>query len=246
MRSPTLWPFVVALAGLPIGAGTGLAGIRIADAIARHPREDRHVTVKGLSEREVPADRAAFALTSTITANELESLQRDIDRNIEAMRRFVRDHEIDDADVEVAQTIVTDNYANPYAMQHGAPRYHARAGIRIRSDEVDKVAAAARDLDQLLRQGLLLDSTRPTYAFTGLNDIKPDMLADATRNARLAAQEFARASLAAVGQIRHAQQGVFSIQGASGEIDPETGSSDGMYSIAKRVRVVTTVEFALE
>lgn len=238
--------FAIALSGAFVGGGLAVAGQRIADAVKEHPKTERHVAVKGLSERQVRADRATFVLTATTSSESLENLQSEIDRSLVVMRNFVLHHGLVEEEIELQQTIVTDNRSNPYATQHGAPRYQSRCGIVVRSTKVEEVSGAARDLNHILRQGLILEATRPSYVFSGLNSIKPEMLAEATQNARLAAEEFARASEAQVGSIRHARQGVFSIRGR-GEVDPQSGIMDnGSHSIEKKVRVVSTIDFSLE
>jgi uncharacterized protein len=104
---------------------------------------------------------------------------------------------------------------------------------------------------QLLQKGILLTSNPGqglTYKFTGLNSIKPDMITEATRNARAAANRFASDSGSKVGSIRQANQGVFSILPAdqASESGEGGGNFAGDSSLMKTVRVVTSVQYYLD
>jgi hypothetical protein len=106
---------------------------------------------------------------------------------------------------------------------------------------------------QLLQKGIVLNSNPgqgPTYKFTGLNSIKPDMITEATRNARAAADRFAQDSGSKVGSIRQANQGVFSILPADQGSDTGEVGGGGDFaadsSLMKSVRVVTTVQYYLD
>jgi uncharacterized protein len=123
--------------------------------------------------------------------------------------------------------------------------------ITVRTSRVDQVAAAAQNTMQLLQKGVVLTSNPGqglTYKFTGLNSIKPDMITEATRNARAAANRFAQDSGAKVGSIRQANQGIFSILPADQSGEDRESASAGFgsdSSVMKTVRVVTSVRYYL-
>jgi hypothetical protein len=151
---------------------------------------------------------------------------------------------------------VTDTQANEYGGGTRAPRrYIVEQPITVRTARVDQVAAAAQKTIQLLQKGIVLNSNPGqglTYKFTALNSIKPDMITEATRNARASADRFAADSGSKVGSIRQANQGVFSILPADQAGDAGEGGEGGYAqyggdtSIMKTVRVVTTVQYYLE
>src|SRR5205085_9143501 len=138
--------------------------------------------------------------------------------------------------------------ANEFGGGNRAPhRYIVEQSITVRTSRVDQVAAAAQNTMQLLQKGIVLTSNPGqglTYKFTGLNSIKPDMITEATRNARAAANRFASDSGSKVGSIRQANQGVFSIlpEDQGGDAG-EPGYASGDSSIMKTVRVVTSVDY---
>lgn len=231
------------LCGLAVGLGLSLCGYFVGDAVRDFKAMDRHVEVKGLAERDVAADQASWVLTYSVSGEDFDAVHAQVDAQGARIRRFLSAHEIPPDDVELGQTVVTDQYANPYRPPNPGPRYHVNASVVVESAAVEHVDAAAGSVNELVRAGILLDPTHPTYRFTRLNEIKPEMLAEATRNAREAAERFAESAEQSVGPIRSARQGVFSIQAAISSPDAYSSASQ---SLDKRVRVVTTLDFQLD
>ena len=128
-------------------------------------------------------------------------------------------------------------------MRDGIAQYTVRQRIALRSKDIERAQrAVARQFDLVTRGVFLEDGSSMSYNFTKLNDIKPEMVAEATRDARASAEQFANDSGAGVGEIKSATQGYFSIEARDGD-SGGWGVSDTPY---KKVRVVTTVNFALE
>jgi uncharacterized protein len=217
---------------------------------------DRYVTVKGLVERKVKSDLAIWPLSYKEAGNELAPLYAKTEGDKKAIMDFLDQQGMQSSEIELGVVRVVDTQANEYGNGNRAPyRYIVEQQITVRTARVDQVAAAAQKTMLLVQKGIVLD-TEPgqglTYRFTGLNSIKPDMITEATRNARAAADRFASDSGSRVGSIRQANQGVFSILPAdrasgTGETN-ETyeGSSGADSSLMKTVRVVTTVEYYLD
>jgi hypothetical protein len=170
-----------------------------------------------------------------------------------AILQFLDEQGIKSSEIELDVVRVIDTQANEYGGGNRAPqRYIVEQQITVRTPRVDQVAAAAQKTMQLLQKGIVLNSNPGqglAYKFSGLNSIKPDMITEATRNARAAAERFASDSGSKVGSIRQANQGVFSIlpadQGSTtGEEGDNNATADN--SLMKTVRVVTSVQYYLE
>ena len=167
------------------------------------------------------------------------------------MLQFLADQGIGTSEIDLGVIRVVDTQAQEYGGGNRAPnRYIVEQQITVRTSRVDQVAAAAQKTIELLQKGVVLGNNPGeglTYKFTGLNSIKPDMITEATRNARAAADRFAADSGSKVGAIRQANQGVFSIlpadQAGGGNDQPGFGPDN---SIMKTVRVVTSVDYYLE
>ncbi len=123
--------------------------------------------------------------------------------------------------------------------------YNISSGVTVRSDKVDKVAELNQSVSTLVGQGVMLENSSPSYIFTKLNEIKPEMVGEATRNARISAEQFAKDANAKVGRINNAMQGPFSFAGKDSTSSDDSYGADES-SIYKIVRVVTTITFYLE
>jgi len=242
----TLSSFVIAL-GLIIG------GWALGAQIKATRLSDRYVTVKGLVERKVKSDLAIWPLSYKEAGDDLTSLHAKTESNKNSILQCLSAQGMQDSEIELGVVRVVDTQANEYGGVNRAPRrYIVEQQITVRTARVDQVAAAAQKSMQLLQKGIVLNSNPGqglTYKFTGLNSIKPDMITEATRNARSAADRFAADSGSKVGSIRQANQGVFTIlpadhggDGGEGGENPYAADS----SLTKTVRVVTSVQYYLE
>jgi hypothetical protein len=226
------------VAGLLIAAGLALAGFFIGNGLLKARSADRYVTVKGLSQREVPANLVLWPVVYTVTADDLETLQRRVDEGAAKIRAFLGDAFTAD-EVSSSAPRVTDRQAQGMTAQQGRlERYMAEATVTVRTGRISDAQAAMERSGALVKQGVALSRSyeyQTQYLFMGLDAIKPEMIAEATRDARRAAEQFADDSGSRVGSIRNAQQGFFSIQDRD-KFSPEI----------KTVRVVTTIQFFLE
>lgn len=206
--------------------------------------KNRAVVVRGLSEREVKADMAIWPFMLTATDNDLATAQNILEVQEAAVRNFLKDNGLDvTKDLSVmrfgAQDLLAQQY-RPEGIERG--RYVLSKTLLLRTAEVDKVMTASQAMDTLVKQNVALgDGSAPSYVFTRLNDVKPEMIKEATANAYHAANQFATDSGAHVGNIITASQGVFSIDGRD-EI-PMLGAEG---QLNKKVRVVTSVTYKLD
>jgi hypothetical protein len=233
------------LGAVAIAVGLAVAGWLVGAGFVESRLGVRSVTVKGLAERDVRADLAIWPLRFVATGNELAAVRDKIAADEAAVRKFVADAGLREATVEVAGFEVTDALAQIYRSGPVESRFVMAETLVVRSADVDAVATLAQRVGELVSVGVVLSSdggsaAGPVYLFTGLNAAKPEMVAVATHKARASAEQFANDSGSSLGGIRSASQGVFQILArdeAPGLMEP--------YQIAKRLRVVSTVEYFL-
>ncbi|MBR9754392.1 SIMPL domain-containing protein [Cobetia sp. 4B] len=224
------------LGGL-LAVGMVWSGSYLKQAAQVWESSSRVVTVKGLAEREVKADLALWPLHFSVNANQLTGLHEALANDERKIRAFLTARGFPADQVTVTSPQVTDLYTNSYNAQRPDERYRAEATVLVRSPKVDLVKQSASLTGELVREGILLSADyayRTEFLFTGLEAIKPDMIAAATADARRAAQQFAEDSGSTVGHIKHASQGYFSIS----DLDSYTPD-------IKKVRVVTTIDYTL-
>ena len=224
-----------------ISASIVIAGFFIGNMHKTGKKYDRYVQVKGLSEREVNADLAVWPINITLTANDLAALKKNIEIQNEEVYNFFIDQGFEKSELTKGSTNISDARANIYNTnaQNSQFRYVAISEFTVRTNDINKLQEALSASLELMSKGILLGSKntwRPIeYVFTGLNELKPSMIEEATKNAREVAEKFARDSDAQVGEIRIARQGLFTINDRD-ENTPQI----------KVVRVVSTIDFQLE
>lgn len=221
-----------------LAAAAVVASTQIADGLRQFRSSDRNVTVKGLAEREVAANLVIWPVNFVEADNSLEQLYNRLESHSEAVRQYLKRLNVSDAEVSVGLPRVQDMQADAYGSNMERPfRYRGELTLTVRSAEVEAMKGAIQNAGQLVRSGVVFGAYTepPQFIFTELNDLKPELLADATANARLAAEQFAADSGSEVGVIRDANQGVISIN------DRDAATPD-----IKVVRVVSTIQYQLE
>lgn len=215
---------------------------------------DRYVTVKGLVERTVKSDSAVWSVSFKEAGNDLPAVfsKSEIDKN--RILAFFTEQGFAKGDLAVGQIGVTDTQLNETEGNKRPYRYIVQQTVTVHTNDVDRLARAGEKTATLVQAGIALQGSGGiVYQFNGLNALKPDMITEATRNARSSADRFAADSGSQVGSIRSASQGVFSISAAdpgSGSGDPDVSEgyrqeASADTSIMKKVRVVSTIDYYL-
>lgn len=221
--------------------GFVMTGQLIKDGLIQIRSADRYVTVKGLAERDVKANLAVWPIQFKVADNDLKIAEAELNRQSAIIQNFLIENGVTADEISVQSLIVNDAYAQQYQRNQVAARYAIDKTILVRTENVDNVVKAAEKIGDLVREGVLIGyGAIPQYSFTELNAIKPEMIAQATTNAREAAEQFANDSGAKVGDIRSASQGYFSILARD-----DVGGQSSDNALYKKVRVVSTVEYYL-
>ncbi len=226
-----------------VGLGLLGGGWLIGHGFQEGRRAEHYVTAKGLAETFVQADLAIWPLRYTATGNDLNQVQARIDGDGAEITAFLIRQGLAEDAIQPQRVEVTDLLAQAYRPEGAADnRFIVAQTILVRTEQVDLVAALNRSTGELVSRGVVLvDTGGPTYVFTGLNAIKPQMLAEASQNAREAARQFAADVDSTIAGIRRASQGIFEILPR----DAAPGISESG-QIDKQVRVVSTIEYLLE
>ncbi|MEX0758419.1 MAG: SIMPL domain-containing protein [Tistlia sp.] len=232
-------------AGLFVALGLAAFGWLVAQGLQDFRSGERSVSVKGLAEREVEADLALWSLRFVATDDDLNAAQARLQADAGQVRAFLAEAGFAEQEVVVEDYQVTDLLAQQYRSGPVESRYILAQSLLVRSGDIAKVAAAAQNVGRLVDAGVVLSSENqpisgPVYLFTRLNDVKPEMIAEATASAREAAEQFARDAGSEVGPIRRANQGLFQILPR----DDYPGAYEPKQPV-KKLRVVTSMEYLL-
>lgn len=226
-------------AALILAAGLLALGLCLRSGLKSFTDSQRVVTVRGLAEREVKANKVTWPISFTLVGNDLPSLYLQMEKSNAVVTNYLTSNGLSAQEFTIGAPRVTDLQADRYSSGNVPFRYNLTSTIAVVSSQVDLVRELINRQGEIIKQGIAIApsswNNEIIYEYTDLNDIKPDMIAEATANARAAADKFAQDSQSKIGKIRTAQQGQFSID----DRDP--------YSpFIKNVRVVSTLTFMLE
>ena len=222
-----------------LAIGMVALGAQVKQGINNFVAKDRVVTVKGLAEMEVPANKVTWPLMYKEVGNDLSTLYNKISHTNKAIVDFLQQKGITEDEISINAPEIIDMQAERYVGENKTYRYNVTTVITVTSNKVDLVRNLISEQGELLKQGIAITGGdyryNIQYDFTSLNEIKPQMIEEATKNAREAAQKFAKDSDSELGKIKRANQGQFSIE-----------NRDANTPYIKRIRVVTTIDYSLE
>jgi hypothetical protein len=233
------------LAGALIGLGVASAGYLAGESLIKSRLGYRVVTVKGLSEREVKANLGFWPIRFVTTGPTLEEARGRLELSETSVKNFLKGNGFTDQDMQVQNIQVEDRMAGYNAQSTPEDsRFVLTEDLLVRSGDVDKLQNSARMIGDLLKSGVVFSADAynagPSFVFTGVNDLKGEMLTEATKRAKEAADKFATESGAHVGDIQSANQGIIEITPAI-----EIPNDRPEKQVNKKVRVVTTITYFL-
>ena len=223
------------LSSIILTIGLALAGLFIYFGIHQMATKDRAVLVKGLSTRDVQADFVVWPLDFCVRGNDISALYDDMARIEKTAKAFFLDKGFKESELSRGNISIDDNWSSYYGTR---PEFHytLRTSLIISTSDIERVIANQGCQSELLRKGFILQSYdwNTDFQYNGLSELKPEMIEEATKNARLVAQKFAEDAQCRLGSIKQANQGQFSIE------------SDSNQPWIKHIRVVTTVSYYLK
>ncbi|QPC99691.1 SIMPL domain-containing protein [Qipengyuania soli] len=232
---------------LILALGMTAGSVALAKGMVSMKRADREVTVRGVAQRNVTANRASWSVGYSESAYTLADALAAVDRDTTMIRTYLAKHSFtgEQTTPSSASISVSDEYIN--GKTTGRKVYSVSRAIGFDTENVAGVGAIEANKDELAQAGLVVDSTNASYEYTELDKVKPEMIAAATKDARRAAEKFANDSGSLVGGIKTATQGYFSVSSReSGSSDGDYGGSSTASSPDQRVRVVTTIDYYLD
>ena len=218
-----------------LSIGIMVMGWCVKSGIDNFTNKDRKVTVKGLAEREVPADKVTWSISTKETGNDLPTLYESINVQAGKIKSFLKQNGIEESEITVNPPSVTDLEAREWGDNQKPFRYIVNTTITVATTKVEEVNKAIFKQAELLKQGVALDTSYPDYEYASFQQMKPEMMSEAIKNAQKTAEQFAEASESKLGKILTAGQGQFEIE-----------NRDENTPYIKKIRVVTTVTYSLD
>ena len=225
--------------GALLCTGLVIAGYFVSSGITKLKALERSVSVKGLSEKEVPANIAIWPIKFEVAADDLGALMGAIDEKNRVVYDFLVKSGFEARDISISAPAVIDRQAQGYGdANRFAFRYAGSSTVSVYTGNVALVRKTIRKLVDLGKLGVAVSGenydAKTEFLYTNLNQLKPAMIEEATNNARAVAEKFASDSKSRLGKIRSASQGQFTIE-----------DRDSNTPYIKKVRVVSTLEYYL-
>lgn len=235
MKSSTPTPLGKFIPSLLIALSIVILGLCLKSGIDNFTFRDREVTVRGLAERQVMANEVTWPITFNIAGDDLTTIYDNVSRTDSIIVRFLTSSGITRDEISVAPPSTYNAAANQYGSSTFKYKYSLESTVTVTTKKVDKVRELLGRQAELLKEGVAFSNSYINYRYTDLNAIKPAMIEEATKNARLAADKFAADSHSKVGKIKTASQGQFTID-----------DSDSSTPWLKNIRVVSTIVYYIE
>lgn len=230
---------VILSLGILLCAGLIVLGIEIRYGMTHLKDSYRTVTVRGLCEREVNANKVTWPIVNKEVGNDLPSIYNNIENTNKMILHFLKNNGIEESEISINAPVVIDLQADRYSYNQNPYRYNVTNVVVVTSSKVEKINELIKRQTELLKEGIAVVAGdyqyQTIYEYTDLNAIKPEMIAEATKNARIAADKFAEDSGSKVGRIQTATQGQFSIE-----------DRDQYTPYIKRIRVVSSIIYYLD
>ena len=223
------------IAAAIVAVGIICLGWFVKAGIDNFANKDRHVTVKGLAEREVPADKVTWSIGTKVTGNDLPVLYESINIQTDKIKRFLKQNGLEEKEITINPPSISDLEAREWGENNKNFRYIISTTITVATNKVEQVNKAIFQQAELLKQGVAIENSNAQYEYASFQQMKPEMMAEAIKNAQKTAEQFAEASNARLGNIQTAGQGQF-------EID----NRDENTPYIKKLRVVTTITYSIE
>ena len=227
--------------GIFLAIGIAISGYFVGQTMYNAKVALNTAEAKGLAERRVKADRANWTVGFSVVGKnrgDVAKLYKTSEEHQQIIVELLKENGFEQDEIRIG---IIEYYYREYRDENQKlidQEYHLTGSVSVETQKVELISKVRAGVNKLMTQGINISNGTPAYRFTKLNDIKPDMLREATKNARIAANEFAESAGVNVGGIRSARQGGFNIRDA-GEQYGDTGK------IEKEVRVVTTITFFL-
>jgi len=238
------------LSALLISLSVVIASIVLATAFINRNKTEEQISVTGLGTYDFTSDLVVWKGRFTRLEKELSLAYEKLDQDREMIRQYMKEQGLKEEEFYFSAIDIGKEYNYTYD-QHGNQRkdfegYRLYQGIEIESRDVDKIEALSRDISTIIQKGIEFSSDRPQYYYTQLSELKIEMIAKATADGRIRAEQIAENSKAELGKLKEARMGVFQIIGKNSNEDYSWGGSFNTMSKEKTATITMKLEFAIE
>lgn len=234
------------IVGTAIVAAAGLIGRAAVESFRIH-HQDKRITVTGSATRRIRSDSIVWEASVRSQDPSMTSAYKKLASDMPVLVQFVKSHGVPDAEIATSSTAVSEVHPrdqNGVFQEQVIASYIVEQHLTVTSKDIPKVEKVSREVTDLLDRGIYVHSEAPLYIYTNLAALKIQMLADASRDARLRAEQIATNAGAALGGLLAAKMGVMQINPAFSTDVSAEGNNDKT-TLDKDVLGVVTASFAV-
>lgn len=238
----------IIILGVCIAAATVLSSIILSKGFLKITKFIREqITVTGSAQKEIKSDYIVWKSTFSTRQADLKTGYKKLNEDLEKIKKYLIGKGIIEKEIIVSQISTSKVYKkNEKGNDTNEIQWYVLAQtIEVRSKDVEKVDRVSREATELIEENIELESQAPEYFYTKLDELKIEMLAKATENAKLRAENMVKATGNKIGSIRSARMGVFQITPVTSTDVSDWGINDTS-SLEKKVMAVVTASFAIE
>ncbi len=235
------------LLGVCLAIGIIISSFLVARTVEKIKIQNQRIQIKGFAEQKITSDLVVWQSRITARSPNLITAYNKLKQDLQKVLTYLELKGIDRKDLEVSSvsTIIQYQLTDEGVATNIIEGYVLDQNISITSPKVSEISAIANESTSLIEEGIEFASYNPQYYYTKLDDLKIQLLGEATKNAKLRAEELAKNSGSEVGTLKYASQGVFQIT----PVNSTDVSDYGIYdtsTIDKSIKAVVTIEYSIE
>ncbi len=231
--------------------GLIIATIFFGNAIKNRNKADNTISVTGLGSKKFTSDLITWSGSFSKNNFDLKSAYDElaVDKNVIAQylkSKGVKDNEMVFSAVDIQKNFRSYNDSNGNYVQGEFSGYNLTQSVSIESKEVGKIENISRNITEIINRGIEFTSSTPQYFYTKLAEVKQQMIADATKDAKERAEKIADNAGSSLGSLKKATMGVIQITAPNSNEDYSYGGTFNTSSKEKEATITIKLEYQVD
>lgn len=234
-----------------IGIAAIIAFWIVANAYKYKFSSTENISVTGLAEKDFTSDQIVWTGNYSRKMMDLKSAYSLLKEDESKIREYLKAKGVGEGEMVFSAVSIDKDFTTKYDADGKVTGseftgYNLRQNVTVDSKDIDKVEKISREITELIQSGIEFNSSPPSYYYTKLSELKIDLLAKASADAKLRAETIAKNSGSSLGKIKKATMGVFQITGQNSNEDYSYGGAFNTSSRNKTASITIKIDYAVE
>lgn len=209
------------------------------------------ITVTGLAEKDFVSDQIVWTGNYSRKTMDLKSAYSQLKEDESKIRNYLKGKGVTDGEMVFSAVSIDKEFSSRYD-ENGRitgsefTGYNLKQDVTVESKDIEKVEKISREITELIESGIEFNSSSPSYYYTKLSELKIDLLAKASADAKQRAETIAKNSGSRLGNIKKANMGVFQITGQNSNEDYSYGGAFNTSSKNKTASITIRIDYAVK